>query len=395
MTDVLITQYQGALLLLSGSSAFMLMLLSLRLISLRSSKLTTKGNPQEEKWHKPEYLTIAETITESKDIKSFRLIRSTSDQPFPTYKGGQFLSFRLPHVNDAKTVRSYSISSPTMATDPYSLYISVKRIPGGVGSEWFHQAKVGEKILAYPPSGHFVDNYPCDLTRIYIAGGVGITPFISMLADSLSYPRYCDINLFYGSRKYEDLAFHDHLCLLEKRHQRFSYFPILSSTTQNHPSIDKGRITLEYITQKTSLSSWDHAVFFFCGPPAMSESIMELLKKRGVSEERMIYEKFISPTLLDPSTFDPVQTQVKFMGKEYLYNGKDNILSFLEDQGEVIPYACRSGVCGSCRLLIEGSYKALTDSGLTPHQRRKGWALSCVSYPKGGPLSIKSEENNE
>jgi len=113
----------------------------------------------------------------------------------------------------------------------------------------------------------------------------------------------------------------------------------------------------------------------------MTRPIMEDLIKDGISIDQIHSEKFASPQAFDPKTIPTREVKITYNNKIYQYNGKQTLLEFLEAQGLSPSFACRVGVCGTCKSKTKGKVHALTDSGLTLAERRDGLVLTCVSYP--------------
>ena len=177
-----VDQYKGLLFLVSGVSVFVVMLLTLRLLALRSSDSSVSDD--EDAWLGAEDLEIVDIVEETPDVKSFKL-RRLEGKVFPPFRGGQFLSFQI--NGDPSVARSYSLSSPQQNREV--VQVSVKRLKDGVGSNWFHQRRIGDHVKAFAPSGHFVDENEGDQVRVFIAGGIGITPVFSMLTSHLEGAR--------------------------------------------------------------------------------------------------------------------------------------------------------------------------------------------------------------
>lgn len=358
--------YRGLLHLVSGTSLFVIMLLTLRLMS-RSRRDETQASEGFDTW------TVAEIIQETPNIKSFVLKRSSSRR-ISKFKAGQFLTFLI--GGDAKRVRSYSISSSE--NNGRSLQVSIKHLTGGDGSTWFHSLKVGDSVTAYPPSGHFFDNEEVALDRVYVAGGIGVTPILSMIQTNLENAVTFKMSLFYGVRSQVDLAFHGLFEYWAKRHPNFKYYPVLSH--DNSWTGDKGFLNLGFIQQRTN--DIRNAAFFICGPDLMADPLIDALAAAGIPDERIHNEKFISPTQIDESLIPERRVTVTWNGQALAYQGRQNLLAFLESVGEEVPYACRTGVCGTCKCKIRGQVKSLTNAGLSRHEKKEGWTLACVSYPE-------------
>jgi ferredoxin-NADP reductase len=367
-------QIQGLLWLYSGVATFFLLLLGLRFFSFGANKSDEDGSSSQE-WTQPEELEIVSILSETHDIKTFVLKRS-ENKVFPIFQAGQFLSFEID--GNAKTIRSYSISSASVISP--RIEVSIKHIKDGVGSTWFHQLKEGDRVKAYPPSGHFVDPGPSvEGHRVLVAGGVGITPVLSILRSQLLLGKGPRMSLFYGMRSQKDMAFHALLEYWAGIYDHFDYFPILSH--DETWTGDKGFLSFDYISNQ--LGNLDNHYFFICGPAPMADPLVERLEALGLPEERIVTEQFVSPVTFDPSSLPERQLKVDWMGEVLEYSGRLDLLSFLESKGKALPYACRSGVCGSCKCRVKGPYHMVTDAGLSRSEKGSGLALACVTFPEG------------
>lgn len=363
----------------SGAFAFTLLTFIFRTIGIGLQEDVDSDDSKVEdtdQWYGLEELEIVDIYAETSDIKTFRLKRK--EKLIPMYSPGQFLSFEIPH--EQKVFRSYSVSAST--ENRHLLQVSIKKIPDGIGSNWFHSLKVGDKVKAHPPSGLFTDDDLKDETRVFVAGGVGITPLVSMLQTSVDRGLKHPIYLFYGARTLADLAFHEVIKAAAKRYPNIKYIPVLSDEAESSSWEGlTGYLTLDII--KEQVKELVSAKYFFCGPPVMTNGIMEGLSAAGVSEDNLHSEEFVSPTSLSEDDIQSLEATILYEGKSYKYSGKKNILDFFEGEGLEIPFACRSGVCGACKLKCKsGEALSLTNSGLNKSEQ-KDHILTCVSWPKG------------
>ena len=379
--------YQPLFYLTLGSLVYFGLLITLR---ARSSKFeeNKKENSiptiqNDDSWSDKESLTIVDIISETHDIKTFRFKR-TNGKPFSIFKAGQFLSFQI--KDEAKTLRSYSISGSCENTS--TLQVSIKQIPQGIGSGWFHGLKIGDTVLAHPPSGLFTDDSQAqEQNRVFVCGGIGITPLLSMIKTNLDRANSCKQTLFYGMNSDKDMAFHKELDILAETYQQFTYYPVLTNAPDNWDR-DTGFITKALIESKLKVDN--SSSFYFCGPPVMTDGIMDSLKESGIANENIFNEKFVSPTTVDLTKVEGVNCEVEVNGKTLMYSGKETILDFLEDKNIDVDFACRSGVCGTCKIkLLEGDVAADSDSGLDEDDLKDGYFLSCVARPKNTKLKLK------
>ena len=109
---------------------------------------------------------------------------------------------------------------------------------------------------------------------------------------------------------------------------------------------------------------------------------MEKLIEGSHNENYLHSEKFASPVAFDPENISQRKATININNKNYNYDGKESILEFFEQEDVEIPFACRVGVCGSCKCkLISGEVDEITDSGLTNKEKKAGYILTCVSRP--------------
>jgi len=314
-----VEQYRALFMLVSGASLFFIMLLVLRGMSRRNQGESALELKSEEGWHNKEQLRIVEIVNESETIKSFRL-RRMGNKPMPSFLPGQFISFQI--GEDEKLIRSYSIASSSESRA--SLVVAVKALKDGKGSPWFHSLKVGDMVWGYPPRGHFVDPAASSGRRVYVAGGVGITPILSMILTHIDAGLSDELHLFYGVRNQSDLAYHSLLLALSERHLLFSYTPILSH--DESWSGARGYIDLQFVKSKVPLSKQEK--FFICGPLPLIEGLTKELLDEGYSEEQILFEKFVSPASFDPQSLPTRRALISYQGQSYQYDGRQTLLEF-------------------------------------------------------------------
>lgn len=363
----------GLLILLSGSLFFCILTL---IFQYKGNALAKKSavSAHPNRWVTKEKLIIVDIIQETHDIKSFRLKRSNG-KDFEKFLPGQFLSFQI--GDDEKLARSYSLSSSSENTS--TLQVSIKIIPGGVGSSFFNQLKIGDHVLAHPPFGHFSDEGNKDFPSIYIAGGIGITPILSMVKTAIDRAESREMFLYYGMKTTRDLAFHRELSDYALKYRNLHYFPILSEQDENWNG-EHGFISLDFIQSKMKVEKHSH--FYFCGPAIMTDKISAQLLENGFKPEQIHTEKFVSPSH-NEAQLVARHTEIEFEGEVFKYDGSKTILEFLEDSDVAMDSACRAGVCGACKCkLLDGEVDQETDAGLSSGEVKRGYILTCVSRPK-------------
>ena len=369
--------YQGLFYLSAGALGFLSLLYILRFLGERrnnANTLLTKKSSNS--WLSVEELTIVDIIEETYDIKTFRLKRN--EKKFPEFSPGQFISFIIKDPAD-KVARSYSISSTDQNRS--TLSVSIKLLKDGVGSGWFHSLSIGDKVQAYPPSGHFTNLTDPSKEQVFICGGIGITPFVSMLESAINKVSDKKFSLFYGVKTEKDMAFHHQLQVWADRYKNISYYPILSDKSDSWDG-DTGFITLDFLKSKLGDNLLGKS-YYFCGPPIMTDPLMDALEAAGLDDDSIFSEKFASPVSFDLSKVAERSADIEYLGQSLNYKGKETLLEFFEANDLPNRFACRVGVCGACKAKCDsGEVEQFTDTGLTRSDKKQGYILTCVSRPK-------------
>jgi len=327
------------------------------------------------------------------DIVSFHL-EPESPMSLPPFRPGQFLTFRfeLPDADGhglEPVIRCYSLSDRPQA-DHYR--ISVKRTPGGRVSNHLHdQVREGDRLMVKAPSGHFhlIEEPPRPL--VLIAGGIGVTPMLSMLTTRLEQPEEGpEIWLFYGVRNGREVIMSSQLRALSEYHPKF-HLRLCYSRPQadERLGIDyhcAGHVDSALLQRELQLGRYR---FYVCGPSAMMESLVPGIEALGVPPEDIHYEAFGPSTL--KRTKRPAATgiastqeiwQVSFgrSGRSAEWNGRhDSLLDLIEAEGIPVDSVCRSGSCGSCQTRIEAG--EVTYDQAPDAEVEAGHCLLCVGRP--------------
>lgn len=327
----------------------------------------------------------------SRSICSFHLV-PTDGGVLPHFLPGQFLTFRLdiPDLagSGSKTVtRCYSLSDRP-GLDHYR--ISIKRvIPLGLMSSHFHdRVQEGDLLEVKAPSGHFHlerGNSPI----ILVAGGIGITPMLSMLNASLQNGDGREICLFYGLRDGSEHVMKEHLATLAKEHHNFRLHvcysrplptDILGVDYQHH-----GHVDIALLRMTLALRPYD---FYICGPRPMMETLVPALEEWGVPDQRIHYEAFGPASLARPARHSGPEAPVTAITVTFAKSNRTlpwdgncgSLLELAERHTIGVDSGCRAGGCGSCQTRIEaGEVEYLHAPDFDPEP---GTCLLCVSRPK-------------
>ena len=342
---------------------------------------------------------VAEDAAQS--ICSFYLMPEDG-QPLPPFKPGQFLTFRLdiPTATGGteQFVRCYSLSD---APRPDCYRVSIKRMlppvgshfPPGRSSTYFHDlVTAGSLLQVRAPTGHFhIDR--SDAPVVLIAGGIGITPMLSMLNWCLSEQPGREVWLFYGVRNSRELVMKAHLEALAAAHADFHLRLCFSDplpedvAAQNHQH--RGRIDVGLLRIQLPLRPYH---FYICGPTPMLESLVPALEDWGVLDARIHFEAFGPSSIKRRQPAAVAVPQAEVMANEvvvtFAKSGKQfpwqpaasNLLEFAESHGIAVDFGCRAGSCGTCQTAIrtgEVAYRQPPDYDPEP-----GTCLLCSCTPK-------------
>ncbi len=327
-------------------------------------------------------LRVSEIIRETDTTRTLRFV--SGEQYLPPFQAGQYINLFV-EVDGIRTSRPYSISSPPNQIGYYDL--TIRRVADGFVSNYLlDEIQVGDIFTSTGPAGQFVYN-PMFHERelVFMAGGSGITPFMSMIREVTDRGLDRNITLVYGSRVEEDIIFKTELEERAARHQNLSVHPVISEPTPGYSGLT-GFITSELIQQ--ILGDTTPTMFYICGPEIMYDFCLAELKKVGVQDKRIRREAFGPPQ--DPSTLpdwpDGVSRdksfEVRVKGRTIEARADEPLLISLERAGLATPCSCRSGECSLCRVkLISGRVFQPRQVKLRKSDRDFGYIHACLAYP--------------
>ena len=345
-------------------------------------------------------LTVTRKLVEDADgsICSFHL--ATADgAALPAFSPGQFLTFRLdvpmPTGGTEQLIRCYSLSD---APNPASYRVSIKRVPPPAGSShrpgrsstYFHDhVEVGTRLQVRAPSGHFHIERSADPV-VLIAGGVGITPMLSMLNWCLAEQPGREIWLFYGVRHGRELAMRAVLEAQAKANPHFHLWRCFSDPLSDDEAgrdfEHAGRVDIRLLRTQLPLKPYQ---FYICGPAPMMESLVPALGDWGVPDERVHFEAFGPASIKRKqpeqiprrATGDAITVSFARSGRQLPWQPScGSLLEFAEANGVTVDSGCRAGGCGTCQTHLrsgEVDYRQPPDFDPEP-----GSCLLCVCTPK-------------
>lgn len=316
-----------------------------------------------------------------------------------TFTQGQNITIRS--IIDGEEIRrSYSICSSPMDNE---LRVAVKKVQNGRFSTHANQQlKKGDTVEVLPPTGKFYTELNPSHKKNYtaFAAGSGITPLLSIIKTTLAAEPQSSFTLIYGNRNRNSIIFKEELEALKNRYMdRFRLYHILSRERTDTP-VNYGRIDAEKCRQLNEklidLRTSDE--FFICGPEEMIFSVKDFLEEQGVDKQHIHFELFTTPGQNKVNTGDKekgntsahqgktskvtIKSDGISFGFDLPYNG-ESILDAALQQGADLPYACKGGVCCTCRAkLLEGEVEMDTNYALEKDEVEAGFILTCQSHPR-------------
>lgn len=351
-------------------------------------------------WNGYRKFSVAKKSRECDDVCAFYL-KPHDGKALPAFKPGQYLTFQLDIPGrDKPIVRCYSLSDSPQRSDYYRVTIKKEKappdqpdLPPGVGSSYFTDVvKEGDILNVKAPTGHFF----LDLTKsnpvVLIAGGVGITPMLSMASAISGSGAKREVFLFFGVRNRRE---HLHKLELEKLaaendniHLHVCYSKPGLDDVKGRDYQHAGRVGIEQLKELLPSSNFE---YYLCGNGAFMKSITDGLEAWGVPEKDVHFEAF-GPATVKKKTVEPTASETAFLSKLQVTFARSsktlrwepsagNLLEFARAEGVRIDSGCCAGSCGSCLVAIKsGSVHYLKPPATELEQ---GTCLTCICRPKG------------
>lgn len=310
---------------------------------------------------------------------------------------GQSLTMRT-IIKGEEVRRTYSICSSPLEKQ---LRVAIKKVEGGLFSTFANEGLKKSDILeVMPPVGRFYTTLDPAQQKNYtaFAAGSGITPILSIIKTTLATEPHSSFTLVYGNKSRSSIIFFEELEALKNKYiNRFNLIHLLSRE-KTDADINFGRITKEKCSQLfdklINLKTTDE--FFICGPENMIFSVKDFLEANAVDEKKIHFELFTTPgqqKAAGQKSQAPVKEgsqsniTVKLDGRSFDFtiptNSDTSILDAAMQQGADVPYACKGGVCCTCKArLLEGEVSMDVHWGLEQEEIEQGYILTCQSHPK-------------
>ena len=317
------------------------------------------------------------------------------------YQPGQHLTIR--HLtDDGELRRCYSICSDTQE----DMSIAIKKIDQGQFSTWANaHLKAGDVLEVMPPQGVFFQKAAKAGGQNYLgfAAGSGITPILSIVKSVLNRQAEATFTLVYGNRSWKQTMFSEQIMDLKDRFKERLQLVNIFSRELNDSDIFNGRIDADKLQQlfQANLISAEADHCFACGPEEMMTEVETVLPTWGIQRSKIHTERFNTGTA-PKATAQQMESRseervnIVLDGRELIVEVSkqdDSILDAALRAGADLPYACKGGVCATCKCkVLEGQVEMAVNYSLEEDEIQKGYVLSCQARPTTANVRLSFDE---
>lgn len=308
---------------------------------------------------------VTAIVQETPHVKRFTLTRVAGGS-LPIFSAGSHITTYI-QTGSALLDRNYSLVNSPDEIEHYQIAIRLNEASRGGSDYWHTQVKVGDQLQISYPKNHFQLSFRAQ-HHVFYAAGIGITPFMPMMADLKQKGK--SFELHYAAKSVSSCAFYDHIVREYGKEARF-YFSQGQEPNRLSPN-----------------NLLDHVIgthVYFCGPEPMISEFTEAARTYGYPKSSIHFERFTPPKAIDSRSF---QAELR-SGKIVHVAKEQTLLDALHLSGVKVPYSCRVGGCGTCEVkVIEGEVDHY-DSFLTEEQiQSQKVMLSCVSRARSDKLVL-------
>jgi ring-1,2-phenylacetyl-CoA epoxidase subunit PaaE len=321
------------------------------------------------------------------------------------FKQGQYLTFKTT-IEGEEVIRSYSLCS---CPHDGLWQVGVKEVPGGRFSTYANRVlKPGDSLEVMEPNGRFFVDVDPSQARNYVAfaAGSGITPIYSIIKTHLTAEPDSTFKLFYINQTVGSIILREEIEALKNTFmERFEVYYFLTKESRNMPLFD-GRLNEEKLEELCSkviqTDSIDHV--FSCGPEEMIFMVKDFMMSKGMDEKKIHFELFNTSGSTHRVKHDyskelaGLVSKVTILegGKTFNFDiaqGSNNILDAALQAGADVPFACKGGVCCTCRAkLMEGEVDMKVNYALEQEEVDKGFILTCQAIPKSEKVVVDFDQ---
>ncbi|HVU58578.1 MAG TPA: 1,2-phenylacetyl-CoA epoxidase subunit PaaE [Puia sp.] len=351
-------------------------------------------------------LQVADIRRETEDCVSIAFAVPAHLQETFRFIQGQNITIKT-RIRGEEIRRSYSICSSAIEQE---LRVAIKKVPGGLFSTYANdQLRIGDELDLLPPTGKFYTPLDPSKPKHYLAfaAGSGITPILSLIKTTLATEPESHFTLVYGNRHRPSIIFREELEALKNRYMHRLALHHILSREKMEIALHQGRIDAvkcgELCDRLIDLEGADE--IFLCGPAEMIFTVKGWLEEKDIDPKKVHFELFHTQegraaprsTTTEDAAKDPLkgktsQVTIRLDGNSFDFElpfDGDSILDGALMQGADLPFACKGGVCCTCRArLLEGQVEMEVNYALEEEELKAGFILTCQSHPRTGKVVI-------
>lgn len=340
-------------------------------------------------------LRIKEVRRETEDSVSLSFDLPAALTDSFRFTAGQHLTLRT-KLDGEDIRRNYSIC---VAPDDGELRVAIKRIDGGAFSTWANNSlAVGDNLEVMTPHGSFTRTFDEERSATYVgfAGGSGITPILSLLKTALRAEPKSRFVLLYGNRSSNTIMFLEEIALLKNRYlDRLEVYHFLEDE-EEEVELFNGRLDDQKVGEVLAalVATSDIDAAFVCGPGPMMDAVERGLVAAGVPAARILIERFTvdRKSASEEAAARVLEQEAAGRKVQVKLEGRKRTLAFDANKGSILenaraaglpaPFACKAGVCATCRAkLISGEVHMKANYGLSADEVAQGYVLTCQAVP--------------
>lgn len=324
------------------------------------------------------HTVITDIYEETKDVKTFTLMadKDSSTPHLAPFKAGQYITIHVT-IDSMPVTRAYSLSSAPALANKDIYKITIKRVENGLVSNYMlDQVKVGDKMVVSKPAGEFGYSFIRDEDNIIaIAGGSGITPFMSLANAILDGVYNCNLTVFYSVKTYEDIIFKKEIEEINKKNKNVKF--VITLTREEKDGYLHGHFNKEMLEPYIK----EFNTVLMCGPKELYKAMNEILNDFNIPRKSVHYENFFVQYEPEEKIEYKLKVVMKDKTQEITCNNDETLLVAMERASIKAPSLCRVGECGYCRsILLSGKVKMI-GAALKKAEAENDYIHPCVSFP--------------